>query len=153
MSSTNRLVAAVLLVAATSIGIVTAATAAFMRFSGTVDIEVHERNGTDVTLTIPASVLQAAVACLPVQTMLLEDADAARWLALAESLLARVEAIPDAVLVEVDEGAQHVRVEKRDGKLTVHVRTEDEEVRVGVPLSLARQVFAKFRATRVVRVA
>lgn len=149
MSSGARLTIAVLLVAVTSVGIVAAAAAAFVHYTGTVDIEVHERDGNDISLTIPASIAQAAIACLPGEAMVLDGAEAARWFPLVETVVRRVDRMPDAVLVEVDDGDENVRVEKRNGRLTVHVRSGGDDVRIGVPMQLVRQVAAKLRSVRV----
>jgi len=137
MSARARLFLAVLagvvLIVATT---ATFAAVAVMR-DGNIEVEVRGDGGQDFSMTVPASLVRAALTFAP--TMHGTELDAAmaevrpHW-PLVRAACAQLAEIPDGVLVEVKEGdGGHVLVAKQDGDLVIRVQDAGGRVRVRVP--------------------
>lgn len=137
MSPRARLLLAVLagvvLIVATT---ATFAAVAVMR-DGNIEVEVRGDGGQDFSMTVPASLVRAALTFAP--TMHGTEIDAAmdevrpHW-PLVRAACAQLRDIPDGVLVEVKEGdGGHVVVAKQDGDLVIRVQDGGGRVRVRVP--------------------
>ena len=137
MSSRTRMLLAVLAGIVLVIGTSAAfATVAVIR-DGSIEVEVQGADGGDLSLTVPASLVRAALTFAPtVHGGELDDALAEvrpHW-PLVRAACAQLRDLPDGVLVEVKEGdGGHVVVAKQDGDLVVQVQDGRERVRVRVP--------------------
>jgi hypothetical protein len=112
--------------------------------AGTVRVSVHESgpDGSDVSLRMPAVLLNLAIAFCPTPHVL-DDPDAASALGVLEAVADELVSMPDAVLVDVREPGTTVRIEKRDGRLLVRVREPGERVDIEVPIGSVRMLAAK----------
>lgn len=137
MSARTRLflavLAGVLLVVGTSAAF---ATVAVIR-DGSIQVEVQGGDGGDLSLTVPASLVRAALTFAPsVHGADLDQAMAElrpHW-PLVRAACKQLRDLPDGVLVEVKEGnGGQVVVAKQDGDLVVRVQDGDGRVRVRVP--------------------
>ena len=127
-----------------------AATYAWQR-AGTVRVAVHGSGpgGANVSLQVPAILLNAAIAFCPTPD-LVHDADTASALAVLETVADELVAMPDAVLVDIRERDTTVRIEKANGRLLVRVRDPGERVDIEVPIGSVKMLAAKLgRAGRV----
>ena len=139
MSPRTRLLlavlAGVLLVVGTSAAF---ATVAVIR-DGSIQVEVQGGDGRDLSLTVPASLVRAALTFAPsVHGADLDQAMAElrpHW-PLVRAACTQLRDLPDGVLVEVKEGnGGHVVVAKQDGDVVVRVQdgSGSGSVRVRVP--------------------
>ena len=128
--------AGVLLVAGTTAAF---ATVAVLR-DGCIEVEVHGDDGGDLSLTVPASLMRAALSFTPSVGGTEMDAAMAEirphW-PLVRAACKQMAQLPDGVLVEVKQGdGGHVVVAKQDGDLVVRVQDGGERVRVRVPAAM-----------------
>jgi hypothetical protein len=139
MSGRARLFLAVLAGVVLVVGTTAAfATVAVMR-DGNIEVDVRGEDGDNFSLTVPASLVRAALTFAP--TVHGEQIDTAmaevrpHW-PLVRAACAQLAQLPDGVLVEVKEGdGGHVVVAKQDGDLVVRVQDGGGRVRVRVPAS------------------
>ena len=137
MSARARLFLAVLAGVALVVGTTAAfATVAVIR-DGNIEVEVQGNGAGDFSMTVPASLVRAALTFAPsVHGAEFEDAMAEvrpHW-PLVRAACAQLAKLPDGVLVEVKEGdGGHVVVAKQDGDLVVRVQDGGGRVRVRVP--------------------
>lgn len=151
MRSGERLALAIVIVLVVFVGGAAGAATYAWHAAGTIRVEVHasDDHGTDVSLRVPAVLLNAAIALCPTPRAL-EDRDAAQAFAMLEAVADELVEMPDAVLVDVREPGTSVRVEKTDGRLLVRVRDRRERVDVEVPISSVKMLAAKLgRAGRI----
>jgi hypothetical protein len=133
LSSGTRLVLAivvsVVVIGALSIGVVGAA----IYRAGTVDVEVVDLDGSNVSLRLPGALIHAGVQFVP--DRLLSDAahEAEPWLPAARAAWEGLEEYDEVVLVEVDGPHEKVRVAKRGGVLVIDVDDHGTEVHIAVP--------------------
>jgi hypothetical protein len=133
LSSGTRLVLAVAVsavaIGALSIGVVSAA----IYRAGTVDVEVVDLDGTNVSLRLPGALLHAGVQLVP--GSLLSDAacEAEPWLPAVRAAWEGLEEYDEVVLVEVDGPHEQVRVAKRGGVLVIDVNDHGTGVHIAVP--------------------
>ena len=139
MSGRARLLLTVLAGIVLVIGTTVTFAAVAVLKDGTIDVEVHDGDGTHFALAVPTSLMNAALSLAPV--VLDPELDAAmaemrpHW-RLVQEVSRQLAEMPDGVLVEVN-GAQgeHVLVAKEDGDLVVRVQDGKDRVRVRVPAS------------------
>ncbi|MDX1388199.1 MAG: hypothetical protein R3344_03365 [Acidobacteriota bacterium] len=135
ISSTARLVLAVAVsavaVGAISIGFVAAAVAR----AGTVEVEVVETDGTNVSLSIPGALIDAGVRLVPVSVLPADVAvEIEPWWPAVQAAWDGLEDCPDVVFVEVDGPYEKVRIAKRGGVIEIDVDDHGARVRVAVPV-------------------
>ena len=151
MRSGERLALAIVIVFVLLVGGAAGAATYAWHTAGTIRVEVHasDDNGTDVSLRVPAVLLNVAIALCPTPRAL-EDRDAAQALAMLEAVADELVQMPDAVLVDVREPGTSVRVEKTDGRLLIRVRDPGERVDIEVPIGSVKMLAAKLgRAGRI----
>jgi hypothetical protein len=138
MSARARLFLLVIAGIVLVIGTTTAFAAVAVLKDGTVSVEVHEAGGSQLSLSIPASLVRAALTLTP--TVHSTEMEAAmveirpHW-PLVREACARLAGCPDGVLVEVEGRDEHVIVAKEHGDLVVRVRDGENRVDVRVPAS------------------
>jgi hypothetical protein len=114
--------------------------------AGTIDFEVHERNGCSVEGTVPAAVVPIALRFLPAEV--LDDVrgevrcEAPYALDVARAVVREISRCPDGVFVDVQGRDEIVSIEKREGKIRILVDTPDEVVRISVPLHTVSSLVA-----------
>jgi hypothetical protein len=145
MRSGERLALAVIL----GLGILacgTAGAAAYAwKHAGSVRIAIHENRpgGDDLSLTLPALLVNAAIALCPFPS----DAELnARLVDMAPALrevAARLETIPDVVFLDVATEGGTVLIEKSGKDLVIRVISPEERVEVAVPLGSVRQLLRR----------
>ncbi len=109
--------------------------------AGTVEIRVHERNGSDVSVCVPAAFVQAGLTFLPrADCGLNETLRNPRRREMVRSVLNEIARMPDADLVTVDTSDENVRISKVGKLLKIHVDDGEDEVRLSVPVGLVRQL-------------
>jgi hypothetical protein len=121
--------------------------------AGNIEVSVREQgpDGVDLAFTVPAALVQTALAVVPSTAFreMCGDADVARWMPAVRAAQRELERLPDCVLVQVTDGDERVQVAKRQGRIVVEVHTEDDDVRVAVPVSTVAMAVRKLeRATR-----
>lgn len=117
--------------------------------AGMVTVRIHETgpDGLNLYLPVPANLVEASIAVVPVVARLGGsdhfDRQLARvrseiepWLPALESLLDEIHRMPDATLVEVTAPNESVVVEKRRGSIEVRVEEHGSRVEVVVPLGI-----------------
>ena len=137
MSASGRLLLAVVAGVLLVIGTTAAFAAMVVIHDGSIEVEVHGDDGEDLSLTVPASLVRAALTFAPSVHGTEMDAAMAEvrphW-PLVRALAKEMEKLPDGVLVEVKGGdGGQVIVAKQDGDLVVRVQDGRERVRVRVP--------------------
>jgi hypothetical protein len=121
--------------------------------TGVMVVDVKDSDGTRIVVPVPLLLAQTAAGFAPTQgaTKAL-DRELARvrpYLPAAEEVLDAVAASPDFELVRVDEGDEHVRVRKVGDLLQVRVESPRENVKVNVPLDVARRALRQARDGRI----
>lgn len=113
--------------------------------NGMVTVRVNETqaDGTDVYVPVPAGLIYAGLAVMP---LLAEDelaemrAELGEWGPFLVAAAEAFEDCPDAVLVDVQDGDETVRIVKRGRSLDVLVDGRDGKVHVTVPAAMFRHV-------------
>ena len=139
MSARARLFLAVLAGIVLVLGTTAAFAAVAVLKDGTLEVEVREQGGTNLSLAVPASLVRAALAFAPaVHSSEMEEAMAEvrpHW-PLVREVCNQLDRLPDGVFVEVEGAAgEHVVVAKEGGDLVVRVRDGADRVNVRVPAS------------------
>jgi hypothetical protein len=143
------LVGAVLLVTA-GVGV---ATAAIVR-GGTVALDTHDADGREVSVHVPAALIDLALLLVPDRTFSLALEQAALEHAgriegidgvvpALRDAWGELAAAPDFTLVEVRDDADHVLVQKRGGNLVVQVEGDDLRLDLSVPLRTVSRALRK----------
>ena len=109
--------------------------------TGTVTVSVHESNGTNLWIPVPALLFDAAVFAVPM--VVPDDAlaemrrEIAPYRETLESLAHDIESIPaGSVLVEVHDRNEHVLITKTWRNFEIRVQSDDADIRVSVPARL-----------------
>jgi hypothetical protein len=112
-----------------------------------VDVKESGPNGHRIVLPVPLLLAETAVRFAPIGKgpRLSDMGEAARYLPVAEGVLAALADSPDAELVRVDDRDEHVRIAKVGKMLEITVDSSREKVRVNVPLSAASEVLRQAR--------
>ena len=128
------------LLAATTVGVSVAA----VYRAGSIAVEIHEDDGQQIRVAVPAGLARLAVWLTPdsvFEPMMVDEIQPllpalhAGWRELART--------PDFVLLEVRDHDDTVRIEKRGGEILIHVESSGSTVRVGVPLATVGPLLAK----------
>jgi hypothetical protein len=142
MSVTDRLLAAIGVVAIVVLA-AGAGTAAWLRYAyGTVELEVHSTGpgGDDVSIKLPGALVRIAAEFIPTEARRETAREIAAWLPVARAALSEFSHCPDARLVDVKSRGESVRISKRGKLLLAEITSPGESVRVSVPLNAARAV-------------
>jgi hypothetical protein len=111
--------------------------------SGSIDVEVVERNGSSVGIHVPATLVTTALHFIPECTVdgvrVEMDPEARQALRIAAAVAEELEDCPDGILVDVQDAQEVVTIEKKDGKIHVFVDSPDETVRCSVPIRTVRR--------------
>lgn len=138
MTSRSRLVLAVacgvLLLASATV----AAGAWLVYGPGSVCIQVHERDGADVSIRVPAVLVRLAVGLIPSGAFPDRGDDLREALPLLLGVCNALDRVEDAVLVEIERPGEHVRIANKGGRLLVSVESAEESVRLEIPLVSVR---------------
>jgi hypothetical protein len=139
MSGRARLFLAVLAGIVLVLGTTAAFAAVAVMKDGTIEVDVHDHQGTNVSLAVPASLVRAALAFAPAVHAPAMDETLAEvrphW-PLVREACQQLENLPDGVFVEVNgAGGEHVVIAKEGGDLVVRVRDGEDRVNVRVPAS------------------
>ncbi len=104
---------------------------------GSIDVSVREldTDGVDISFSVPAAMVQAAIQLIPEQAYREISMDAEEILPFIAAAEEQLDDLPDCVIVDVESGSEHVRIAKRQNRIVIEVNTMDEEVRVALPLS------------------
>ena len=148
MRSSERLALAILLgLAVLVFGTAGAATYAWHR-SGHLRLAVHEAgpNGSDVSLSLPGILVDAAITLCPMPAIDELDEHAQEILPVLREVSEHLAAMPDAVLVDVRDDDETVRIEKLDGELLIRVVSQEERVEIAVPLQSVQRLARKLGA-------
>jgi hypothetical protein len=122
--------------------------------AGVISVLIEPRSGGAISVTVPASVANmamAAVEFVPHEALALDRApvealDALEhYLPAAQHALDRLAEQPDFVLVEVESNDEHVIVRKEGRSLRVVVDSDDGRVDVSIPLSTVKQFTKRLR--------
>ena len=145
MRSGERLALAVVLGLGILVSGTAGATAYAWHRAGNVRIAIHQTcpGGTDLSLRLPALLVNAAIALCPLPS----DAELhARLDAVApvlRSISGRLASMPDAVLVDVKDEGGTLRIEKLGADMLIHVASPRERVDVSVPVESLRRLVEK----------
>lgn len=114
--------------------------------AGSIEFEVHEKGGTSIGGSIPASMIPVALHLAPAHVMdevrCEVRGELGEHLDIVNAALKAISRCPDGVLVDVLSGDEIVRIEKREGRLEIFVDTPSETVRAGVPLHTVASVLS-----------
>lgn len=105
---------------------------------GSVYIEVHERDGADVSIRVPAVLVRLGVGLIPTGAFREGGDDLRQALPLLVAACDSLDRMEDAVLVEVERPGEFVRVAKRGGRIVVSVKSAEESVHLELPLISVR---------------
>jgi hypothetical protein len=118
--------------------------------SGTIDVEVMERNGCSFGMHVPATLVTTALYFMPECTVdgvrVEMDPEAREALRIAAAVAEELEGCPDGILVEVRDASDLVTIAKKDGKIHVFVDSPDETVRCSVPIRTVRRAVERIAA-------
>jgi hypothetical protein len=116
----------------------------------TVRVKEKQAGGVHLYLPVPALVLYAGSAILPLAMPPAERARIAAELGGRRQAIAAVleelERCPDGVLVDVDDHGETVRIVKEGRSLSVRVRSADTDVDVSLPAGVVTHLFRAFTA-------
>jgi hypothetical protein len=120
-----------------------------------VDVREAGPEGHHFVVPVPLVLAQAALALAPAHAQELRCPEVARYLPVAQRLIAELRRVPDAELVRVEQPDQTVRIRKAGDQLLVDVQDHDQEAHVALPLEAAQQILASysgegFRSSRLV---
>jgi len=134
LSSGTRLVLAIVVsavvIAALSIGVVSAA----IYRAGTVDVEVVDLDGSNVSLRLPGALIHAGVMFVPEHVLTEAAFETEPWWPAVRAAWEGLEEYDEVVLVEVDGPHEQVRVAKRGGVLVIDVNDHGTEIHIAVPV-------------------
>jgi len=148
MRSSERLALAILLgLSVLVFGTAGAAAYAWHR-SGHLRLAMHESGpgGTDVDVSLPGALVNAAIALCPLSAVRELDEHAQTLLPVLREVADRLVAMPDAVLVDVRDEDATVRIEKRGDELVIRVVSAEERVEIYVPIESVRRLARKLDA-------
>lgn len=132
--TTFALVAAVALFLLAAAGIALAGAAVRHVSGGPVRIEVQERGGEDLRISVPGFVVGLALAIVP-DEVLAEPLDEARpWLAVARAAVEELGEAGDVTLVSVVKRDERVTIRTTGGMLVIDVDDHGDRVRIEMPL-------------------
>lgn len=148
MRSGTRLALAISLGLVVLVGGSTGAAAYAWHRAGSVRISVHEagRSGSDLKVTLPALLVNTAIAVCPVPNDLKFNARLHELSPALRAVAARLETLPDVVLVDVKDHDGTVRVEKSGGELLIRVVSREDRIDIAVPVDSVRQLMEKLEA-------
>ena len=108
--------------------------------TGIVTVEIHEKNGFDLYLPVPALLVDLAVMIAPLAVpgdeLAQARAEVAPYREALEALADELENCPSGILVDVKSGSEHVQVHKTWRSFEVEVQSPDADVRVKAPARL-----------------
>lgn len=115
-----------------------------------VDVREHGKSGLHLTVPVPISLVQTALAFAPDDARRVElPPEASQRLAVARNLVDELRRQPDFELVRVDEADEHVVVRKVGDALEVDVDgRRGEDVHVRLPLQAAAEVLSQVDGRR-----
>lgn len=144
MSRSTRILLTILicgsLLTATTIGVSVAA----VYRAGSIAVEVHEDDGEQIHIAVPAALVRVAVWLTPASVFEPAMVDEVRpilpalragWRELVRT--------PDFVLAEVRDRDDSVRIEKVGGEILIRVESDGSTVRVALPLATVGPLLAK----------
>jgi hypothetical protein len=146
MRSRTRLAVAIALGLLVLVGGSTGAAAYAWHRAGSVRIAIHEAgpSGSDLSLTLPALLVNTAIAVCPVPKDVALNARLHELSPALRAVAARLETLPDVVLVDVKSHDGIVRVEKSGGELLIRVVSREDRIDIAVPVESVRQLMQKF---------
>ena len=144
MSSRGRLILGIVLgslfVATTS---VVAYTAASFHLTGTIAVEVMERDGNHISLKLPAAVVPVVLSLVPDRCLREAAREMQPWWPAARAAVQEIVNLPETTFVEVEGEDEHVRIGIRDGHFFVMVDSEDETVHISFPTGILKSILKK----------
>ena len=142
-SSLGRLVAAIVLSVVIAGLSTVAVLAAVVYHAGTVDVEIWEEQGEHVSISVPSTVVTAALKFLPASVCVEAAEEIAPYWEASQAAARELMEGPDAVWVEVTGPDLLVRVAKEDGELRVQVDDGGTRVHVSVPIDIVADIIDK----------
>ena len=128
------------LLAATTVGVSVAA----VYRAGSIAVEIHEDDGQQVRVAVPAGLARIAIWLTPVsaiEPLMFEEARSllpairAGWREFADT--------PDFVLAEVRDHDDRVRIEKRGNEILIQVETAGSTIHVALPMATVGPLLTK----------
>ena len=154
MPSGVKWVLAIALTSVLLVSLTVGATVGSVYHSGAISVLVQPRSGGAISIAVPASVANVALAAVefvPLEALPTDEAPAQalnlleHYLPAAQQALDRLADQPDFVLVEVESDGEHVLVRKEGRSLRVLVDSDDGRVDVSIPLSTVKQFTKRLR--------
>lgn len=132
-------VVSIVVIGAATVSVVAAA----IYHAGSVEVEVVESGGDRISLSVPTTLVVAAVQLVPDDLIQEAAGEMEPWWPVVHEASRELVRCPDAVLVQVDGPDESVRVAKRGGELVVDVRDGGDRVHVVVPVRTISAVLDK----------
>jgi hypothetical protein len=149
MKRRDRIVLLVAIGVVALIGVVGGVIAATLSGMGTIDVEVHNCEGTQISVHVPAAFVVGALHLAEEPILEEVPAEAYRYLDLLGAVCSNLAEQPDFRMVEVQDGDEAVVIEKRGRDLVVHVLTDEEFVKVSVPLGAVERIAKSLQGRRI----
>ena len=115
--------------------------------AGTVAVDVQPVDGGDISVHVPAGLINVAIWLLPselqAEAMHEVAAEVEPYWGAVHAVSDELSRLPDFVLVEVEGPREHVIIEKRNQRLVVHVESDGERVDVSIPIGTVRSLLNK----------
>lgn len=148
MKSGERLALAIILGLAILVGGTAGATAYAWHRAGSFHVAVHEDGpgGKDFSITLPALVVNAAIALCPLPADAELNARLAELTPALRAVASQLASMPDAVLVDARDDDGTVRIEKSGPNLLIRVHSEQERFEVAIPVESVRRLMRKLEA-------
>jgi hypothetical protein len=148
MRPAERLALAIVL----ALGVLTFGTAGAAAYvwhrAGSVRVAVHDSGpqGVDLDLSVPAALVNAAIALCPLPVDLTTDEHVRHMLPVLLDASEHLASMPDAVIVDVDDQGDRVRIAKAGNDLVIRVISSGGRVEISVPIESVRRLVARLEA-------
>jgi hypothetical protein len=110
---------------------------------GSVSVQIHERDGIDLSLKIPTFLARAALRLFPDQVGDYVRAELEEWGPAVCAAYEELERCPDATLVSIESDDETVQISMQRNTFIVEIANYDERVRIAVPVAIVGEVLGQ----------
>ena len=107
---------------------------------GSVSVQIHERDGLDLSIKVPTFLARVALRLLPDQVGEYVRAELDEWGPAVCAAYEELGQCPDATLVSIESADEIVEISLERNTFIVRVTSHDEHVRVALPLAMLGEV-------------
>ena len=115
----------------------------WFQHEGMLVVQVHERNGDDVRICMPAAIADLAFTLAPGHCMQTAQCRLRDYRPLVNQVCRTMKESPDFTLVESRTSDEAVRVRKQGTDLLVEVQSPGEQVHLSIPVHLVNTILSR----------